>query len=82
MSKRAIRKKALRKFKVGDLVTWGLGLCAHKIIEVQALGVLVDGGPKFPRLFVAFEAGKRSTRFGLLRHAEVTQPMKRNACTE
>lgn len=68
-SKKAVRKKARRKFKVGDTVTWGLGASAHPIIEVQELGVLVNGGPGYERLFIAFEAGKRSTRFGLLRHA-------------
>lgn len=70
MSKRAIRKKAIRKYKVGDLVTWGSGLCAYPIVEVQALGVVVNAGPGFERYFVAFEEGKRSTRFGPLRYPE------------
>jgi len=39
---RAQRKKAKKTFKVGDVVTWGLGLISHRVIEVLEHGVKVD----------------------------------------
>lgn len=39
---RAQRKKAWRKFKVGDVVTWGLGIVSHVIVEKLSHGVMVD----------------------------------------
>ena len=42
MTRRAERKRLRRKFKVGDLVTWGAGRVAHPVIDVTALGVVVD----------------------------------------
>jgi hypothetical protein len=42
VSKRAERKKAQKHFKVGDVVTWGACVVAHRIAEVTEDGVLVD----------------------------------------
>ena len=42
MTRRAIQKKLTKKFQVGDVVTWGNKRIAHRIVEVQAKGVLVD----------------------------------------
>ena len=42
MTLRADRKKLSKKFKVGDVVTWGYGVIAHKVIRVTELGVWVD----------------------------------------
>lgn len=39
---RAQRKKAMKAFKVGDVVTWGDGLCSHRVVEVTVRGVVVD----------------------------------------
>jgi|SRR5579863_5073241 len=39
---RAERKKAQRQFKVGDIVTWGDGFIAHRVVEVRVEGVVVD----------------------------------------
>jgi hypothetical protein len=69
-SLRAARKKAIRTFKVGDLVTWGHGITSHRVIEVVPLGVFVASPPKHPRYFVPFDPGKRETRFGPLRKVE------------
>ena len=58
MGLRAQRKKNKRKFKVGDIVTWGLGVSHHPVLEVHDEGVVVDGGPGFSRLFVTWEGGR------------------------
>ena len=42
MTRRALQKKLGKKFKVGDVVTWGNKLIAHRIVEVQAQGIVVD----------------------------------------
>lgn len=42
MTRRATQKKLKKKFKVGDVVTWGHKQIAHRIVEVQAKGVVVD----------------------------------------
>jgi hypothetical protein len=42
VSNHAIRKKLAKKFKVGDIVTWGYRRVAHRIIEVCRDGVYVD----------------------------------------
>jgi hypothetical protein len=42
MSRRAIQKKLIKKFKVGDVVTWGNKFVAHRVVEVRAQGVVVD----------------------------------------
>jgi hypothetical protein len=42
MTRRAIQKKLAKKFQVGDAVTWGNKRIAHRIVEVQAHGVVVD----------------------------------------
>lgn len=52
MGQRAINKKMNRKIKVGDLVTWGDKVEACPVLEVCADGVFVNGGERFPRLFV------------------------------
>lgn len=41
-TRRATRKKMRPKFKVGDVVTWDLGLVSHRVIEVRKDGVVVD----------------------------------------
>jgi len=42
MSRRAIQKKLAKKFKAGDVVTWGTKRVSHRVVEVQDHGVLVD----------------------------------------
>lgn len=42
MRRRALQKKLAKKFNVGDVVTWGNKRIAHRIVEVQAQGVVVD----------------------------------------
>lgn len=42
MSRRAIRKKLSRKFQVGDVVTWGYAVTAHRVTEVTSRGLWVD----------------------------------------
>lgn len=39
---RAGRKKAKKRFKPGDVVTWGTGTVAHVIVDVTDRGVVVD----------------------------------------
>lgn len=39
---RQIRKKLSKKFKVGDVVTWGNGYIAHRVVSVNPQGVWVD----------------------------------------
>ncbi len=39
---RAERKKAQKEFDVGDVVTWGQGSVAHRVIDVNPRGVVVD----------------------------------------
>jgi hypothetical protein len=39
---RAVRKKLGKKFKVGDVVTWGLRVIAHRVVKLDAAGVFVD----------------------------------------
>lgn len=39
---RAERKKARRIFKVDDIVTWGAGRVAHRVVEVAVEGLYVD----------------------------------------
>lgn len=58
---RAQRKKAKRKFKVGDAVTWGTGAISHRVIEVQEHGVVVDAtSAGYSRYFVAFDGNTRN----------------------
>jgi hypothetical protein len=59
MGLRADRKKAHKKFKVGDRVTWGNGVSSHLITEVTPIGVYVDAGPGFRHHFVEFVPSKR-----------------------
>ena len=42
MSRRALQKKLAKKFQVGNVVTWGHKRIAHRIVEVQAQGVIID----------------------------------------
>lgn len=42
MTRRAIRKKQTKKFKVGDVVTWGFCWVSHVVTEVTDKGVWVD----------------------------------------
>ena len=59
--KRAQKKKLHKQFKVGDVVTWGIGRVAHRIIEMMDNGVVVDAASKgYPNLFVAFDGNNRS----------------------
>ncbi len=39
---RAQRKKAMRQFKVGDVVTFGRGTYAYRVVEVSREGVVID----------------------------------------
>jgi len=39
---RAQRKKAQRKFKVGDVVTFGIRTWAHRVVDVTPRGVVID----------------------------------------
>jgi uncharacterized protein YkvS len=58
---RAQRKKAKRKFKVGDVVTWESGTISHRVIEVQEHGVVVDAtSAGYSRYFVAFDGNARN----------------------
>jgi hypothetical protein len=54
---RAVRKKMRRRFKVGNMVTWGLKVVANRVVEVTDDGLLVDAskdGCRNPRYFVAW----------------------------
>ena len=70
MTRRAIRKRLRRKFRAGDLVTWGLGLVWHPVLRVERLGVVVDttssgvGRQEDGRLvmLIEFAPGSRSRR--------------------
>lgn len=60
--KRAVRKKLKGKFKIGDVVTWGEGIWAHRIIEIEDNAVIVDAtSDGFPRYRVEF--GEESLQF-------------------
>lgn len=39
---RTMRKKMLRRFKIGDLVTWGRKVVANRVVEVLPEGLYVD----------------------------------------
>lgn len=39
---RAERKKAMKQFNVGDVVTWGHGSISHRVVAVTERGVIVD----------------------------------------
>jgi len=72
MGERAQRKKQLKKFAVGDLVTWGTGKKSHIIVEVTNLGVYVDATSEGlgNRFFVPFVMKQCSRRVSApLRHA-------------
>jgi hypothetical protein len=59
-TRRAIRKKAVKKFKVGDVVTWGQRRIAHKVIEIDSQGVWVDAtSVGLIRYFVHFAPGNK-----------------------
>jgi hypothetical protein len=45
--KRAVRKKMRRKFKVGDLVTWGLRVKVDVVVEVTEDGLFIQHTPKW-----------------------------------
>ena len=79
-TRRAIRKKATNKFAVGDVITWGLGLVAHRVIGVTARGVIVDTTSSgYGRLsdgrrtlMIEFAPGSRSNRCpGPPRHSDL-----------
>ena len=42
MSRHAVDNKLVKKFKVGDVVTWGNKRVAHRVVDVQKHGVFVD----------------------------------------
>lgn len=53
--KRAVRKKLQKSFKAGDVVTWGEGVLAHRVLEVEDNAVIVDASSEgFPRYRVEF----------------------------
>ena len=67
MGIRADRKKMARKFKVGDVVTWGCGLARSEIIEIDHTGVYVkDETTK--RHFVPFAPGPK--------YGEIMEPLR------
>lgn len=39
---RAGLKREAKRFKVGDIVTWGNNLCSHPVVEVTRTGLFVD----------------------------------------
>lgn len=64
-SRRAIRKKMRKRFHPRDVVTWGIGVRSHRVLEVRPTGILVDTrsdpsweGPQ--TLFVEFCPPSRS----------------------
>lgn len=69
-TRRAIRKSMRGKFRVGDVVTWGRGVLAHRVLWVVDLGVWVDttstglGRPMDGRLamLIEFAPGSKSWR--------------------
>lgn len=67
----AERKKLKRQFKVGDVVTWGLGRVSHRIIEVKEHGVIVDAiSEGYGLLFVSFDKNNRNrSGRGPVRHS-------------
>lgn len=87
-TRRAIRKRMRRKFRVGDVVTWGHGFIAHRVIAVHADGVVVDTtSVGIGRLddegrrvmLIEFAPGSRSYRCpGPPRHSDL-EPDKRRA---
>lgn len=78
-SRRAIRKKMQKKFRPGDVVTWGQGVRSHRVLAVRPTGILVDSTSSgFGRLgsdgrrtiLVEFSPASRSHRcFGPPWHA-------------
>lgn len=56
---RAVRKKSMKKFAVGDRVTWGIKFSSHPVVAVTQDGLYVRvenhvGGYSNPRHFVAW----------------------------
>ena len=41
-STRKEHQRLKKKLKVGDYVTWGLGIISHKVVEIKGDGVKVD----------------------------------------
>ncbi len=74
-STRAQRKKLMHQFKVGDLVTWGEGRSAWPVLEVRQDGVIVNGGPGFERLRVAWD---KNARWGV-HHCDAAKGPPRHA---
>lgn len=59
---RAEKKRERKRFKPGDVVTWGERVVSHRVLEVRADGLIVDAssqGPRFARYFVAFDGNAR-----------------------
>lgn len=62
MGLRAQRKKLAHKIKVGDMVTWGSGEKAERVVDMDADGVYVDcsyDSNLGSRFFVSWEGGRR-----------------------
>ena len=58
MGERALRKKMIRKVKVGDVVTWGNRVSSCVVLEVHQHGVVVDAADQgFPSLLVSWDGG-------------------------
>ena len=57
---RAQRKKMMRQIKVGDVVTWGEAIIAHRVIATSMRGVVVDASSRgFPNYPVAWDGNAR-----------------------
>ncbi len=70
--KRALRKKLRRKFKVGDVITWGRGVVSHRILKVLEHGVVVDATMAgFGHLYVAYDKNNTNpSGRGPIRHSD------------
>ena len=63
MGLRADRKKMAKKFRIGDIVTWGRGIIDAEVVEVSHDGLYVDtkleDGTPAPRHFVPYVPGPK-----------------------
>ena len=53
-SQKSTRKKLAKKFKVGDIVTWGNKQTKHEVLEVTKDGVMVCGEPYCKTILIPF----------------------------
>lgn len=61
---RAKLKRERRRFKVGELVTWGKRAIYCEVLEIKRTGLIVNGGALWPRYFVAFDHNNRQAEGG------------------